>query len=205
MPGRKLSGRKKILLDLSTNFFWGGYAHRVLAFKVADMTANFGNLLRANRGFFSRAEAIDSGETDRTLATARREGVIVRLRRGMYAPPTATRQAMTLVSIFSMPRAALAAQRGEVALTGPPAAALHGFALHDQDLAMVHLAAWIAGAHTSQPRPITMSSPKTSKTTSESSTARSNTKSSYVQTKPLRTASFARRSGKTLCVPICGG
>jgi hypothetical protein len=65
---------QKILLDLSTDFFCGGYAPRVLAFKVAAMTANFGNLLRSNRGFFSRAEAIDSGETDRTLAAARREG-----------------------------------------------------------------------------------------------------------------------------------
>jgi hypothetical protein len=32
---------QKILLDLSTDFFCGGYAPRVLAFKVAAMTANF--------------------------------------------------------------------------------------------------------------------------------------------------------------------
>jgi Transcriptional regulator, AbiEi antitoxin len=94
---------QKDLARLIHRFLPGGYAHRVLAFKVADRTANFGDLLRANRGFFSRAEAIDSGETDRTLATARREGVIVRLRRGMYAPADSSRQAMTLVSIFSMP------------------------------------------------------------------------------------------------------
>jgi hypothetical protein len=130
---------QKILLDLSTDFFCGGYAPRVLAFKVAAMTANFGNLLRSNRGFFSRAEAIDSGETDRTLAAARREGVIVRLGRGMYAPADSYQASDDAGKHLLHARAALAAQRGEVALAGPSAAALHGFALHDQDLATVHL------------------------------------------------------------------
>jgi Transcriptional regulator, AbiEi antitoxin len=50
------------------------------------MQSSLGSLIRTHGGFFSRAEAIDCGETDRTLANARREGVIVRLRRGMYAP-----------------------------------------------------------------------------------------------------------------------
>jgi Transcriptional regulator, AbiEi antitoxin len=130
---------QKNLLDLSTDLLWGSYAWHLLAPKVAGMTAYFGDLLRSNRGFFSRAEAIDSGETDRTLATARREGVIVRLRRGMYAPADLYHACDDAGKHLLHARAALAAQRGEAALTGPSAAALHGFALYDQDLTLVHL------------------------------------------------------------------
>jgi hypothetical protein len=43
-----------------------------------------------------------------------------------------------LVSISCI-RAALAAQHGAVALTGPSTAALHGFALYEEDLSVVHL------------------------------------------------------------------
>ena len=50
------------------------------------MQSSLGYLIRSNGGFFSRAEALDCGETDRTLANACRMGTIVRLRRGMYAP-----------------------------------------------------------------------------------------------------------------------
>jgi hypothetical protein len=103
------------------------------------MNANLGHLLRSNRGFFSRAEAIDCGETDRTLATARREGLIVRLRRGMYAPADLYNGSDDAGKHLLHARAALAAQQGEVALTGPSAAALHGFALYQEDLTIVHL------------------------------------------------------------------
>jgi Transcriptional regulator, AbiEi antitoxin len=103
------------------------------------MNANLGHLLRSNRGFFSRAEAIDCSETDRTLATARREGLIVRLRRGMYAPADLYNGSDDAGKHLLHARAALTAQQGEVALTGPSAAALHGFALYQQDLTVVHL------------------------------------------------------------------
>ena len=103
------------------------------------MTAHFGHLLRTDRGYFSRAEAIDSGETDRTLATARREGLIVRLRRGMYASADVYNSTDDAGRHLLHAQAALAAQRGPVALTGPSAAALHGFALYQEDLSIVHL------------------------------------------------------------------
>ena len=103
------------------------------------MNANLGHLLRSNRGFFSRAEAIDCGETDRMLGTARREGLIVRLRRGMYAPADLYNGSDDAGKHLLHARAALAAQQGEVALTGPSAAALHGFALYQEDLTIVHL------------------------------------------------------------------
>ena len=131
--------RQKILLDLSTDSHWGGSAQRLLASKVADVNANLGYLLRSHRGFFSRAEAIDCGETDRTLAAARRAGLIVRLRRGMYAPADVYNASDDTGKHLLHARAALAAQCGRVALTGPSAAALHGFALYDQDLTVVHL------------------------------------------------------------------
>jgi Transcriptional regulator, AbiEi antitoxin len=101
--------------------------------------ASLGHLLRPNGGFFSRAEAIDCGETDRTLAAARRAGLIVRLRRGMYAPADIYNARDDAGKHLLHARAALAAQYGNVALTGPSAAALHGFALYDQDLTVVHL------------------------------------------------------------------
>jgi hypothetical protein len=110
------------------------------------MNANLAHLLRPNRGFFSRAEAIDSGETDRTLATTRREGLIVRLRRGMYAPADLYNASDDAGKHLLHARAALAAQQGRVALTGPSAAALHGFALYQEDLAIVHLVRLDRGA-----------------------------------------------------------
>jgi Transcriptional regulator, AbiEi antitoxin len=102
------------------------------------MHANLRHLIRSNRRFFSRAEAIDCGETDHTLATALREGVIIRLRRGMYAPADDYNAQNDAGKHLLHARAALAAQRGTVALTGPSAAALYGFALYEQDLATVH-------------------------------------------------------------------
>lgn len=103
------------------------------------MNADLGHLLRANGGFFSRAAAIDCGETDRTLATACREGVIVRLRRGMYAAGEHYYASDDAGKHLLHARAAMAAQQGTVALTGVSAAALHGFALYENDLSVVHL------------------------------------------------------------------
>ena len=103
------------------------------------MNANLRHLLRSNHGFFSRAEAIDCGETDHVLATAVREGMIIRLRRGMYAPAADYNARDDAGKHLLHARAALAAQQGTVALTGPSAAALHGFALYEQDLTTVHL------------------------------------------------------------------
>ena len=107
-------------------------------------------LLRAlgahNGGVFSRADAIDSGETDRTLAYAQRDGVIVRLRRGMYVASETYGSCDEAGRHVLLARAALAAQQGDVVLTGISAAALHGFALFDHDLSVAHLLRLDAGA-----------------------------------------------------------
>jgi Transcriptional regulator, AbiEi antitoxin len=129
----------KHLSALIHRFPTGGSAHCAPTPKVALVNANFGSMLHPNRGFFSRAEAIDCGESDRTLAAARRAGLIVRLRRGMYAPADVYNANDDAGKHLLHARAALAAQHGAVALTGPSAAALHGFALYEEDLSVVHL------------------------------------------------------------------
>src|SRR5687768_14995803 len=106
---------------------------------VPAVNTNLGYLTRIHGGIFSRAEALDCGETDRTLAEARRAGVIVRLRRGMYAPADIYQACDDSGKHLLHARAALAAQKGPVALTGASAAALHGFALSQQDLSIVHI------------------------------------------------------------------
>lgn len=97
------------------------------------------NLGATRGGVFTRAEALDSGESDRTLGEARRLGLLVRLRRGMYVRAETYNASDDAGKHLLHARAALAGQRGEVALAGASAAALHGFALYDQDLSTVHL------------------------------------------------------------------
>jgi Transcriptional regulator, AbiEi antitoxin len=103
------------------------------------MTQNLGQIIEANGGIFSRAQAMDCGETDRTLAGAVREGVLVRLRRGFYAPADIYAAANAAAKHVLHARAAIAGQRGRVALTGVSAAALHGFDIYDTSLDVVHL------------------------------------------------------------------
>jgi putative AbiEi antitoxin of type IV toxin-antitoxin system len=103
------------------------------------MNANLGQIIYANHGIFSRAEALDCGETDYSLGEARRAGLVVRLRRGMYAPADVYAACDDRGKHVLHARAAVAAQQGQVALTGASAAALHGFDLYQQDLSMVHI------------------------------------------------------------------
>jgi hypothetical protein len=103
------------------------------------VNATLGQIIHANHGTFSRAEALDCGETDFSLGEARRSGLIVRLRRGMYAPADLYAGCDDAGKHVLHARAAAAAQHGQVALTGASAAALHGFALYQQDLSMVHI------------------------------------------------------------------
>jgi hypothetical protein len=103
------------------------------------MTQNLGQIIRASGGIFSRRQALDCGETDRTLATAVRAGTLVRLRRGFYTPADIYATADPSAKHVLYARAALAGQCGRVALTGVSAAALHGFDIHDMSLEIVHL------------------------------------------------------------------
>ena len=111
-----------------------------------DVSQLLGALGAGNGGVFSRAEAIGSGETDKSLLQAQRAGVIVRLRRGMYVAGDIYSSSDNAGRHLLLARAALAAQQGEAVLAGISAAALHGFALYDQDLSVVHLLRLDAGS-----------------------------------------------------------
>jgi hypothetical protein len=100
---------------------------------------NLGQIVDASGGIFSRAQALDCGETDRSLTIAVRDGSIVRLRRGIYAPADIVEACDAFGRHLLLARAALATQRGRVALAGASAAVLHGFALHRVELEAVHL------------------------------------------------------------------
>jgi hypothetical protein len=103
-------------------------------------------LAAANGGFFLRRQALDVGLLDRDLVDQMRSNVILRLRQGAYAS-AADHRSLTVVEQHAvLTRAALAAQRGKVAVVGPSAAALHGLPLYDCDLSVVHLARLDGGA-----------------------------------------------------------
>lgn len=96
-------------------------------------------LIERNGGFFRRAEALDCGENDRSLQAAVRAGHLTRLRHGAYAMTESLGPLDEAARHLLLARAVVAAQRGQVALTGPSAALLHGYAVHGHDLEVVHV------------------------------------------------------------------
>jgi hypothetical protein len=106
---------------------------------VGSMDSILDAIAQRNGGFFTRAQALDSGWTDRDLAGACHTGVIRRLRQGAYAPARSYDGCDGVEQHLILARAVLARQRGDVALTGVSAAAVHGLCLHGHDLTIVHL------------------------------------------------------------------
>ena len=90
--------------------------------------------------FFTRAQALALGESDRSLKAALRAGVVVRLRHGAYARSDDLAHMDDRQRHLLVARAAYAQQRGTVALAGPTAALFRGFAVYGHDLDVVHLA-----------------------------------------------------------------
>lgn len=99
-----------------------------------------------NGGFFTRAQALDRGWTDRDLATACRLGVLRHIRHGSYAPASTYDAATGAEQHLVLARAALARQRGTVALTGISAAAAHGLSVFGHDLTSADLVRLDAGS-----------------------------------------------------------
>lgn len=91
-------------------------------------------------GFFTRAQALARGESDKSLRAELRAGTLVRLRHGSYARADLVAGLDDRARHLLLARAALHQQRGEVALAGPSAALLHGFDVFGHDLGVVHLA-----------------------------------------------------------------
>ena len=106
----------------------------------------FTSLLLPERDYFSRAEALASGETDQSLRAALREGVVVRLRHGVYAAASRVEGLDEEARHLLVARAGYSQQRGTVALAGPSAALFHGFDVFGHDLSSVHLARLDAGS-----------------------------------------------------------
>ena len=92
------------------------------------------------RDYLTRREALELGETDQTLNAALRAGTLVRLRHGVYAFAERVVGLTEEERHLLLARAAVAQQRGAVALAGPTAALHHGFAVFGHDLRVVHLA-----------------------------------------------------------------
>ena len=69
-----------------------------------------------NGGYFTRAEALDHSYSDRELAAACRSGVLRHIRHGAYAPAELYDSCDEVGRHLILARAALARQRGAVAL-----------------------------------------------------------------------------------------
>jgi hypothetical protein len=92
------------------------------------------------RDYFTRREALELGETDQSLNAALRAGTLVRLRHGVYAYAHRLAGLEDEERHLLLARAAVAQQRGTVALAGPTAALERGIAVFGHDLRIVHLA-----------------------------------------------------------------
>jgi len=99
----------------------------------------FTALAGLHSGIFTRAQALEAGVSDRDLHAAVGARVLRRLRHGCYTPYGTYHLLDPVGRHLLLCRAALACQQGSVALTGVSAAAVHGLALHDQNLDVVHL------------------------------------------------------------------
>lgn len=97
-------------------------------------------LLPSDAAFFTRAQALARGETDRTLRAALRAGLVVRLRHGAYARAADVAALDEREQHLLLARAALTQQRGLVALAGPSGSLQHGFDVFGHDPGVVHLA-----------------------------------------------------------------
>lgn len=87
------------------------------------MDEAFALLAARYQGVFTRAQAIDAGIGDRELQTAVRRGTLRRLRHGCYADARAYDLLDEVGKHVLLARAVLGCQLGDVALTGPSAAA----------------------------------------------------------------------------------
>jgi hypothetical protein len=101
--------------------------------------SSFNDLLHSHRGYFTRAEFLDSGYTDRELRNAVRAGLLKRIRHGVYvyaaehANLTPEQQHIVLVR-------SVADKLGpSVAVSHQSACAVHGLAMYEHPLDKVHV------------------------------------------------------------------
>lgn len=100
----------------------------------------------ANGGYLSRAELLDLGNDDRDIQAAVASGLLVRLRRGAYAFAE-THSPLSAEDKHRVLARAIADRLGpSVALSHASACVLHGIAVHDVDLDVVHVTRLDGGA-----------------------------------------------------------
>lgn len=90
--------------------------------------------------YFTRAEALARGETDRSLLAGVRAGTLIRLRHGAYTWAHELAGFDERQRHLVLARAALAQQKGAAALASTSAALFRGFDVYGHDLEVVHLA-----------------------------------------------------------------
>ena len=95
--------------------------------------------LAETHGFFTRAEALDAGESDRDLTRGVRQGRLVRFRHGSYTFPDLWQAADESERHLVRARSALRGIRGTAALSHTTAALAHGMATWGVSLDRVHV------------------------------------------------------------------
>lgn len=98
------------------------------------------------RGFFTRAEALDSGSKDRDLAAGLRSGMLVRFRHGYYTFEDLWGDLDATAQHVIRARAVHHALGASVVLSHVSAAVLHGIAVWGADLSRVHVTRLDGGA-----------------------------------------------------------
>jgi hypothetical protein len=103
-------------------------------------------LLAESRGFFTRAEALDSGNKDRDLLAGVRSRVLVRFRHGYYTFEDLWEPLDARAQHLVRARAVQHALGPTVALSHTSAAIVHGVAVWGADLGRVHVTRLDGGA-----------------------------------------------------------
>ena len=100
---------------------------------------SFSDLIHTGRGYFTRAEFLDSGYTDRDLRSAVRAGLLKRLRHGIYAYAAEHAKLTPEQQHVVLVRSVADKLGAAVAVSHQSACAVHGLAMYDHPLDKVHV------------------------------------------------------------------
>lgn len=101
--------------------------------------SSFDDLIHARRGYFTRAEFLDSGYTDRDLRSAVRAGLLKRLRHGVYVYAAEHARRTPEQRHVILARSVADKLGPAVAVSHQSACATHGLALYGHPLDKVHI------------------------------------------------------------------
>lgn len=101
--------------------------------------SSFDDLIHSRRGYFTRAQFLDSGYTDRDLRTAVRSGLLKRLRHGVYVYAAEHARLSPEQKHVVLVRSVADKLGPAVAVSHQSACATHGLAMYDYPLGKVHV------------------------------------------------------------------